>query len=53
MVVAEHVPHEDPDLAVVDFAAVAAPLALHPTECVPRFGKLLGSKAITPSGSPN
>src|SRR5262252_2743610 len=24
-----------------------------PTECVPRLGKLLGSKAIIPSGSPN
>src|SRR5262245_30375074 len=29
MVVARDVPHEDPHLAVVDFAAVAAPLALH------------------------
>ena len=24
-----------------------------PTECVPRLGKLLGSKAMMPSGSPN
>src|SRR5215471_13068892 len=30
MVVARDVPHEDPHLAVIDFAAVAAPLALHP-----------------------
>src|SRR5215475_352687 len=26
---------------------------LTPTECVPRLGKLLGSKAMMPSGSPN
>src|SRR5262249_60821697 len=30
MVVARHIPHEDPHLAVIDFAAVAAPLTLHP-----------------------
>src|SRR5215813_5290109 len=29
------------------------PWRLTPTECVPRFGKLLGSKAMMPSGSPN
>src|SRR6266702_6479410 len=26
---------------------------LTPTECVPRLGKLLGSKAMIPSGAPN
>src|SRR5919108_6478791 len=30
MVVARHIPHEDTPLAVIDFAAVAAPLTLHP-----------------------
>jgi hypothetical protein len=30
MVVARHIPHEDTHLAVINFASVAAPLALHP-----------------------
>src|SRR5262245_22311091 len=30
MVVARHIPHEDTHLAVIDFAAVAAPLTFHP-----------------------
>jgi hypothetical protein len=30
MVVARHIPHEDTHLAVIDFAAVTTPLALHP-----------------------
>src|SRR5499425_3709817 len=35
MVVARDVPHENTHLAVIDFAAVAAPLALHPHRMCP------------------
>src|SRR6266403_1681652 len=39
MVVARDVAHEHPDLAVVDLAAVAAPLALHPHRMCAALGK--------------
>jgi hypothetical protein len=44
MVVARDVPHEDPHLAVIDFAAVAAPLPLHPDRMRAPLGETTGIK---------
>src|SRR5262249_14088557 len=44
MGVARDVPHEDADLAVVDFTPVATPLALHPHRMWAPLGKAAGIK---------
>src|SRR5215831_9556835 len=44
MVMARDVPHEDADLAVVDFTPVATPLALHPDRMRAPLGEAAGIK---------
>src|SRR5262245_57169788 len=52
MIVARDVPHEDADLAVVDLAPVATPLALHPDRMRPALGKAARIKGDNPIGFP-
>src|SRR2546429_5851219 len=53
MVVARDVAHEDPTWQLSTLPRWPHHWRFTPTECVPRLGKLLGSKAMMPSGSPN
>ena len=52
MVMARDVPHEDPHLAVIDFAAVAAPLPLHPHQVGAPLGEAAGIEGDDPIGFP-
>jgi hypothetical protein len=52
MVVARDVPHEDADLAVVNLAPVAAPLALHSYRMRLAFGEATGIEGDDPIGFP-
>jgi hypothetical protein len=53
VIVARDVPHVDAHLAVVHLPRWPRHWRFTPTEWVPPLGKLLESKAIMPSGSPN
>jgi aspartate ammonia-lyase len=52
MVVARHIPHEDTHLAVIDFAAVAAPLALDSHRMRPPLWEAAGIKGDDAIGFP-
>jgi hypothetical protein len=52
MIVARDVPHEDADLAVVDLAPVATPLALHPDRMRAPLGEAAGIKGNDALGFP-
>src|SRR5438093_13701717 len=52
MVVTRDVPHEDADLAVVDLASVATPLALHPDRMRAPLGEAAGIKGDDAIGFP-
>src|SRR6266478_10102804 len=52
MVVTRDVPHEDADLAVVDLAPVATPLALDAYRVRAPLGETTGSKGNDAIGSP-
>src|SRR5262249_61939997 len=52
MVVARDIPHEDPYLAVVDFAPMATPLALHPDRMRAPLREAAGIDGDYPIGFP-
>ena len=52
MIVARDVPHEDANLAVVDLAPVATPLALHPYRMRAPLGEAAGIKGDDTIGFP-